>query len=309
VFLHYLSLLASKLVTTKPIRQVPGWWSGYAFAGPPSQDGQLRLKLFEALAGRNVCVRWYDNLCIELRMGTDISRLIFLGGEIDPNEFAFLAKVLKPGMHVLDVGANEGLYTLFFRKRVGAQGHVTAIEPSQRELEHLKRNLRRNNFSDVELHPIAVGDRRGSATLCVAETGHAGHNALGQPAAPWVSVSSKTDVALDTLDALASTSRWPKVHLIKMDVEGMEFAALRGAEELLSRDRPMLLIEAEPESLALRGDTLAAMLAWLGERDYTVMDFSAKDGSPAILGQREPVTVNLVAVHVSAVDPPERKQE
>jgi hypothetical protein len=51
------------------------------------------------------------------------------------------------------------------------------------------------------------------------------------------------------------------------------------------------------------------MLAWLGERDYTVMDFSAKDGSPAILGQREPVTVNLVAVHVSAVDPPERKQE
>lgn len=295
LFLRYLTAIAPLLATTKPIRRVPGWWSGHAFASPPDPQRLLRERVLDALSGRTVRLRWYGDLRLELRMGTDISRLLFIGGEIDPNEFAFLADVLKPGMHVIDAGANEGLYTLFFRGRVGAEGRVIAIEPSARESTHLQRNLALNGFRDVDVHALALGDARGQAVLNVAENRHAGHNALGLPAAPWVSVQSFEDVRMETLDALATSEAWPKIDLIKLDIEGMEFAALRGAETLLMRDRPVLLLEAEPESLALRGDTMPSLLAWLRARDYVVNDFSA-DGAPAALGQRDPVTVNLVAI-------------
>jgi FkbM family methyltransferase len=227
-------------------------------------------------------------------MGTDIAWLVFVAGEIDPNEFSFLTNFLKPGMCVIDVGANEGLFTLFFRKRVGPRGRVTAFEPSERELNHLRRNLRINRFSDVDVIGCAVGDHVGEARLSLAEASHAGHNALGIPAAPWVSVVDEVNVTLTTLDAMMETRHWPRVDLIKMDIEGSELNALRGAEALLARDRPVLLLEAEQESLSLRGASLSELLSWLAARKYRAMDFSDTDGSPALLGTREPRTVNLV---------------
>jgi FkbM family methyltransferase len=298
LFLSYLSFVASGMIKTKPVRRVPGWWSGYATSTPLDANARLRLKLWDVLKGQIVRVTWYDGLRLELRVGTDISRLIFLGGEIDPNEFAFLDAFLQPGMCALDVGANEGLYTLFLRRRVGVQGHVVAIEPSARELAHLRRNLALNSFADVEIHATAIGQQKGVTRLHLAEDDHAGHNALGPPAAPWVRVTSEAEVPLNTLSELATSCEWPKIDLIKLDVEGMEFAALCGAEALLAKDRPLILFEGEPESLALRGAGLSEMILWLRGHGYVVMDFSALDGSPALITERDPVTVNLLAVPV-----------
>jgi FkbM family methyltransferase len=295
---RYLVMLARRLVVTKPIRKVPGWWSGHAFAAP-SPERELRMRLCAALRGERVAVRWYDGLQLELRVGNDISRLIFGGGELDPNEFAFLAAFVRRGMCAVDVGANEGLYTLFLRQHVGNDGRVIAIEPSERERAHLRRNLGRNGFTDVEILSVAVADHSGRAALSVAEHDHAGHNALGPPAAAWVRVAGTQDVPVETLDALAHRHRWPKVDLIKMDIEGMEFAALRGAEALLQRDRPLILFEAEDESAALRGESLGAMLRWLRKRGYVIMDFSGADGSPAAIGDRGPKTLNLLALSLA----------
>lgn len=291
---RYLRLLATRAASIQPIRRVPGWWSGYTLETPPDAARLMRLKLWNALQGQIVRVRWIDGIKLDLRIGTDIARLVFVAGEIDPNEFSFLADVLKPGMCVIDVGANEGLFTLFFRKRVGASGRVIAIEPSERELIHLQRNLRLNGFSDVDVIPLAVSDHLGRAMLNLAETGHAGHNALGPPAAPWVSVIDEVEVELTTLDALAHARSWPRIDLIKMDIEGSELNALRGAEQILARDRPMLLLEAEEEALSLRQASLSELLSWLAARGYRAMDFSDTDGAPALLGTRDPRTVNLV---------------
>jgi FkbM family methyltransferase len=238
--------IASVVCSTTPLRRVPGWWSGYALGARPDAARWLRQLVWEKLAGETVRVNWYDAIQLELRMGTDISGLVFIDGEIDPNEFSFLADFLRPGMFVLDVGANEGLYALFCRQRVGAEGRVIAVEPSERELEHLQRNLCLNRFHDVEVVPVALGDRIGQVTLRVAETRHAGHNALGSFAAPWVRVSYETKVSMNTLDALVKSHGWPHIDLIKLDIEGSEFAALRGGEQLLLRDHPVLLFEAEP---------------------------------------------------------------
>jgi FkbM family methyltransferase len=171
---------------------------------------------------------------------------------------------------------------------------VIALEPSERELVHLQRNLRINRFADVDVIPLAIGEHVGRATLNLAEPGHAGHNALGAPAAPGVSVVDRIAVDVTTLDTLADTRNWPRIDLIKMDVEGSELNALRGADRLLARDRPMLLLEAEQESLSLRNSSFCELLAWLAARKYCAMDFSNVDGFPTLLGTREPSTVNLV---------------
>lgn len=113
-----------------------------------------------------------------------------------------------------------------------------------------------------------------------------------------VRVTSEVEVPLKTLDQVATDCQWPKIDLIKLDVEGMEFAALCGAEALVAKDRPVILFEGEPESLALRGAGLSETILWLRQRGYAVMDFSAPDGSPDVLGERDPVTVNLLAVPV-----------
>jgi FkbM family methyltransferase len=292
--IRYLRFLATRTAAIRPLRRVPGWWSGYTLETPPDAARQMRLKLWNALQGQIVRVSWIDGIKLDLRMGTDIARLVFLAGEIDPNEFSFLADVLKPGMCVVDVGANEGLFTLFFRKRVGPGGRVIALEPSERELIHLKRNLRINRFLDVDVVPLAVGDHVGRARLSLAEAGHAGHNALGTPAAPWVSVVDQVEVEVSTLDTLSDARNWPRIDLIKMDIEGSELRALRGADRLLARDRPMLLLEAEQESLSLRGASFSELLSWLVARKYRAMDFSSTDGRPTPLDTREPSSINLV---------------
>lgn len=292
--MRYLRFLATRTAAIQPLRRVPGWWSGYTLETPPDGARQMRLKLWNALQGQIVRVSWIDGINLDLRMGTDIARLVFVAGEIDPNEFSFLADVLKPGMCVVDVGANEGLFTLFFRKRVGPGGRVIALEPSERELIHLKRNLRINRFLDVDVVPLAVGDRVGRARLSLAEAGHAGHNALGTPAAPWVSVVDEVEVEVSTLDTLSDARNWPRIDLIKMDIEGSELRALRGADRLLARDRPMLLLEAEQESLSLRGASFSELLSWLAARKYRAMDFSSTDGRPTPLDTREPSSINLV---------------
>jgi FkbM family methyltransferase len=292
--IRYLRFLATRTAAIRPLRRVPGWWSGYTLETPPDAARQMRLKLWNALQGQIIRVSWIDGIKLDLRMGTDIARLVFLAGEIDPNEFSFLADVLKPGMCVVDVGANEGLFTLFFRKRVGPGGRVIALEPSERELIHLKRNLRINRFLDVDVVPLAVGDHVGRARLSLAEAGHAGHNALGTPAAPWVSVVDQVEVEVSTLDTLSDARNWPRIDLIKMDIEGSELRALRGADRLLARDRPMLLLEAEQESLSLRGASFSELLSWLAARKYRAMDFSKTDGRPTLLDTTEPSSINLV---------------
>ncbi len=119
--IFFLRRLASTVVSIQPLRQVPGWWSGYTLGTPPDAAREVRLKLWNALRGQTVRVKWLDGIKLNLRMGTDTARLVFVAGEIDPNEFFFLAGFLKPGMSVIDVGANEGLFTHCFAASVSAR--------------------------------------------------------------------------------------------------------------------------------------------------------------------------------------------
>jgi FkbM family methyltransferase len=161
-------------------------------------------------------------------------------GVFEPNERAFLERALAPGMIVLDVGAHAGLYSLIASKRVGPSGRVIAFEPSPRERERLRQHLRLNRCRNVTVEPVAVGDGAGEGELFVFAGRTTGcnsfHLASGQGATP-------VRVPIRSLDDYLDETSLPRADFVKMDIEGGELAALRGAERLFRVMRPTLVCE------------------------------------------------------------------
>lgn len=133
---------------------------------------------------------------------------------------------------IVDAGANIGNHTVFFAKVLGAK--VLSCEPNPAAIRVLKRNVELNGLQDrVELYEVALGSGTGRGRVLDVEAHNAG---MAQ-----VLVDDSGDVEIRSLDEIVG-ERF--VHLIKIDVEGMESDVLRGAKGTLERCSPHLVVEA-----------------------------------------------------------------
>jgi FkbM family methyltransferase len=165
-------------------------------------------------------------------------------GNFEKAELAFVEGYIQPGMTVLDLGAHHGLYTLLASKRVGASGKVFAFEPSPRERKSLRRHLLLNRCRNVVLESLALGKENAEVDLYVVEEWAAGCNSLRPPDIP--AKTSRTPVRVTRLDDWLNKKEVGPVDFVKLDVEGAELDALRGAEEFLTRaPRPVILAEVQ----------------------------------------------------------------
>lgn len=214
-------------------------------------------------------------------MGNDLGKCIYVGAAFEPNEFAFLQDFLRPGMTFVDIGANEGAYTVFAAQRVGASGRVLAVEPSERELTRLRENIALNRLANVVVVAAAAGDAEGTADLAVAEADHAGQNTIGRRVAnPQIRTDSIERVPVRMLDALLEEHEIDDPDFVKIDAEGSEPLVLAGARGTLSSTRPILQLELEPTALRAQGSTIDAVLHELRALDYRLWIF---DGSTGLL--------------------------
>lgn len=143
-----------------------------------------------------------------------------------------LARMLAPGQVMFDLGANVGFYTLLAARRVGPGGRVVAFEPLEGNVAYLRRHLRRNAVANVEVIQAAVADRPGTARFAPHRS-----NAMGR-----LSDSGDLEVPVVSLDALFEAGSLPRPDVLKIDIEGAELRALRGAERLLRTARPCILL-------------------------------------------------------------------
>jgi FkbM family methyltransferase len=156
-------------------------------------------------------------------------------------EVGEMRRVCDPGGTALDIGANHGVYSYFMVEHFD---RVVAFEPQPACGE----TLRSWAGDRVELRPIALSDRDGTSVLSVpvvdgvALTGYA---RLGDPPS---SGDLTMEVPVERLDDQGLTD----VRFVKIDVEGHELSVLRGGDSLLTRDRPVLLIEIEQRHLGDR---------------------------------------------------------
>jgi FkbM family methyltransferase len=275
--------LAEALATLRPLVPYPRWHFDSDWANPDLAF-QFRQWLWQYFNTRQaegaVVVGWHHGTRLRLYLGNDLSRQIYIAGSVDPNEFAFLDRFLQPGMTFLDIGANEGIYSVFAARRVGAEGTVWAFEPSRRELDRLRCNLELNGLK-VRVFPLALADSAGHADLRVAGYEHEGQNTLGAFAYTGVELARTEPVDLMRLDDVVEQNPLGRLDAIKVDVEGAELRLFQGATATLRRFRPVLLFEVSDAALRLQGASCEALFDHLRSQQYDLYAFDRHSGLPA----------------------------
>ncbi len=189
--------------------------------------------------------------------------------DYEPAKQLFLREHCEPGSTVLDLGAHIGLYTVLMARYVGSDGRVLAFEPTPHTRRELRRTIRLNRLSNVEVREEAVSGSTGAAFLNDTRDPASNANSL----APIDRARSQVGILTTSLDDL----RLPEVvSCIKIDIEGAEVDALRGAKEILERDRPALTIEIHPVQLGLAGREPVEVWDLLHAIGYVLMDGSRR---------------------------------
>ncbi|MBF0178949.1 MAG: FkbM family methyltransferase [Magnetococcales bacterium] len=185
------------------------------------------------------------------------------------------------GVFALDCGANIGVHTIEWARRMTGWGSVWAIEAQERIFYALAGNITINNCFNARAIWAAVGARKGTIgvpRLNYCEPASFGSLELRQNATPgftgqqvdYAENLQNTDmIAIDDFDL-------QRIDFIKIDIEGMEMEALHGAEKTIARCKPILMIEKIKTNEIL-------LTEWVAQRGYTLF----------------PVGLNLVAVHHS----------
>lgn len=238
--------------------------------------GSLAYKLLDGgqPGGMERAVRTRRGFRMNLDLGEFVDRTIFCTGEWEPRETAVIAGLLRQGDVFVDVGANIGYFTLLASQIVGAAGRIIAVEANPRTFRLLEANVRLNGCSNVDLRHVAAGEAPGFATMVEREPGNAGGDQVD-----FAKEDAPGSVAVERLDTLVGEQ---PVRLIKLDIEGAEAKALRGATGLLERaDAPDLVFEFTPKFLAGMGDEPRELIGLLERLGYRLQTIGNAGPSPA----------------------------
>ena len=185
-------------------------------------------------------------LDLRFKVGSDtiFSRSLIRYGGWEPGNSNHIVSLLRghgDGLFV-DVGANFGWFTGLFSLLAGERGQVVAIEPEPQNFALLSENVRMNGLRNVSLHAVPVGEKPKAVTMRLASRGNPGRHSIDEQVDGAAGATQ-----LVTLDELLQP--WPgRIALLKMDIEGYEIDALRGATATLARcDR--VLVEYSPALL------------------------------------------------------------
>ena len=181
-------------------------------------------------------------------------------GEYELHLTAVFERYCKPGMTVVDVGANLGYYSLLASRLVGKSGRVVALEPNSENCRLLLSSLRLHGTENVQLVPVAADTATGWAYYST----HVGSNGgliddRDLLAHPGVVVPTFR------LDDIVEGP----VGFLKMDVEGAEGRVVKGATRLIERDRPIITTELKDEMLRrVSGTSVAEYLGYFEGLGY-----------------------------------------
>lgn len=179
----------------------------------------------------------------------------------EPYETSLIEKRLKVGDVFLDLGANIGYYTLIAARKVGPTGHVYAFEPDPTNFSILKNNVEMNGYGNVTLINKAVDETTRTAKLYLSATNKGDHRL--HPAA-----EARESIAIQTT-TLDEAIRGG-VDFIKMDIQGHEGKALRGARRLLKQKPLTILTEFSPMFLRKAGSDPEQVLKSLERNGFAV---------------------------------------
>lgn len=193
-----------------------------------------------------------------------ISRELAIYGVHEKNSTAQVKKIIKPGMKILEVGANVGYYALLETRLAGPSGHLYALEPSPYNFDLLTKNLRLNGLKNYDLYQTAAGALPGKAKFLLS-----GRSNLSTFIEREDLTGEEIDVDVIKLDDFL---RDKEADFIRMDVEGYEREILKGAEGVLNSDKKpkYFFIEVHSELLHKKNSSAREIVEFLGRHGYEV---------------------------------------
>jgi FkbM family methyltransferase len=183
-------------------------------------------------------------------------------------ELSLFEQMLWPGMSVVDVGANIGLYTAVAARGVGPAGAVLAIEPESRNCELIRQTVDLNGFRNVRVYQGALADRTGRGRLFLCTDNKADHRI-------YASRERRAAVAIDvaTFDDVARTHAIARVDLVKIDVQGAEALVFAGMRDTLTANHDIrLLTEFWPWGIAQAGGDPSRLLRSFRDLGFSIYE-------------------------------------
>lgn len=176
-------------------------------------------------------------------------------------EVAFLESVLKPGMTVIEGGANRGVTAVAIAAAVGTSGHVYAFEPVPEYFETLQTNIKRNKALNATPYNLAISDRTGP--LPFYKHGEGSGVTPAQDA-------EEIQVEGITITDFLSTHYIRKVDFINLDCEGSELLIFRNAAAWLKELAPPIFCEVHRQYMKALGHSVSDAVSFLSGLGYDV---------------------------------------
>jgi FkbM family methyltransferase len=200
-----------------------------------------------------------------------IYRLLYRAFKVytDRAERQLLKRILFAGAVVVDAGANIGIYSELLSRCVGPTGAVHSFEPSPDNFKRLRAATRK--LQNVRLSQAAVGEHSGNSELYLSDKLNVDHRAY------MANGDSRRTVPIEIVALDDYFKPGERVDLIKMDIQGYELHALRGANRVLE-DNPeiKLLIEFWPYGLKQAGANWVDLIAALEEKGMVTRQVSSE---------------------------------
>jgi len=185
------------------------------------------------------------------------------------SEQLFLNSLDVAGRVVYDIGAFEGLMAMLFAKRGASQ--IVCYEPNSRNRERLCQNIKINGLQNVTIRDVGLGEASGTLSMSWSPDTPGGasvDSAISSGILEHQSGRSES-ISVTTLDEDRVLHNFPAPRVIKIDIEGFELQALRGARGTIRAFHPDIYLEMHGETMPEKQHKVAEIVAFLSAAGYS----------------------------------------
>lgn len=214
----------------------------------PGRERLLRLlfppEYFRRMGSCEFTVTYNRNLRFRCDLGSYIEWQIFFKGYYAPDLSTVIKKLVKPGMQVMDIGANVGAYSLLIAERGGKDGKVIAFEPNPEVRQRLAYNVRLNRLDNqVRIFPFALSDEEGEFTLYVPHSAYPNRGIASLKRHVSEVLKEEIRIEVKTLDDIFVDTGLTQLDFLKVDTDGSDAEVLQGGMEVIKRFLPYIIFE------------------------------------------------------------------
>lgn len=282
--------------------EVGVWWKRLKciWKHPANQDCRVRAimravlwKINKRTTHRSWTIGVWDGLEFEVFPDSGAgSAVLFFNGLPNYHEMRFMARYLRPGDGFLDVGANVGTYTLYAARLVGERGRVDAFEPGAKARKRLASQIIHNSIRSTHIWPLVVADHTGPVRFSRHQDTL---NHIVQGGELGVRAARLTSTSLDDWHDGQSYA------MGKMDIEGAEPLALKGAVGMLDGNNPPVWLLEMNELLHRYGHTHESLRDWLASRGFRLAIFDEDKVELRYCPRPWEESQNVLAIAVDAI--------